>query len=240
MPSTSCWCQPRTCPGILRRVPAFTVQACQRCVVVWPPCPIPVYCIRPARVSRFRGFFLRGDIPISRECGTRCVKHFIKWHTPPEQLNYQRFLPLFFDGLCESTFPYREFARHGVSDLLIAGTERQIFQTIPMLILPMREALNTRNPDIIIATLNALQQLLRVGPSIGIALVPYYRQLLPMLNLYKQRRINIGDHIDFRGGRRIGDVVNATLELLEQCGGPDAYLNIKYMVPTYESCVYNR
>ena len=78
------------------------------------------------------------------------------------------------------------------------------------------------------------------GPSIGIALVPYYRQLLPMLNLYKQRRVNIGDHIDFRGGRRIGDVVNATLELLEQCGGPDAYLNIKYMVPTYESCVYNR
>uniref|UniRef100_A0A182T5J9 Uncharacterized protein n=1 Tax=Anopheles maculatus TaxID=74869 RepID=A0A182T5J9_9DIPT len=79
-----------------------------------------------------------------------------------------------------------------------------------------------------------------IRPSIGIALVPYYRQLLPMLNLYKQRRVNIGDRIDFRGGRRIGDVVNATLELLEHCGGPDAYLNIKYMVPTYESCVYNR
>uniref|UniRef100_A0A182W0B9 Uncharacterized protein n=1 Tax=Anopheles minimus TaxID=112268 RepID=A0A182W0B9_9DIPT len=77
-------------------------------------------------------------------------------------------------------------------------------------------------------------------PSIGIALVPYYRQLLPTLNLYKQRRVNTGDRIDFRGGRRIGDVVNATLEMLEQCGGPDAYLNIKYMVPTYESCVYNR
>uniref|UniRef100_A0A182N6K9 Uncharacterized protein n=1 Tax=Anopheles dirus TaxID=7168 RepID=A0A182N6K9_9DIPT len=79
-----------------------------------------------------------------------------------------------------------------------------------------------------------------MGPSIGIAMVPYYRQLLPTLNLYKQRRVNIADRIDFRGGRRIGDVVNATLELLEQCGGPDAYLNIKYMVPTYESCVYNR
>ncbi|XP_035897132.1 parkin coregulated gene protein homolog [Anopheles stephensi] len=236
----SCCCKPRTCPEILRHVPAFTVQARQCCVAVWPPCSIPLFCIRRARISRFRRFFLRGDIPISRECGTRCVKHFIKWHIPPEQLNYQRYLPLFFDGLCESTFPYREFARHGVSDMLAAGTERQIFQTIPMLVLPMREALNTRNPDIIIATLSALQQLLRVGPSIGIALVPYYRQLLPMLNLYKQRRVNIGDRIDFRGGRRIGDVVNATLELLEQCGGPDAYLNIKYMVPTYESCVYNR
>uniref|UniRef100_A0A182Q6E0 Uncharacterized protein n=1 Tax=Anopheles farauti TaxID=69004 RepID=A0A182Q6E0_9DIPT len=164
----ACWCRnPRTCPDILRQVPAFTVQAYQPCVVVRPPCPVPLFCIRRPRASRFRRFFLRGDIPIGRECGPRGVKHFIKWHTPPEQLNYQRFLPLFFDGLCESTFPYREFARHGVCDMLAAGSEHQIFQTIPMLILPMREAMNTRNPDIIIATLKALQQLLRVGKSNG-------------------------------------------------------------------------
>ena len=38
---------------------------------------------------------------------------------------------------------------------------------------------------------------------------------------------------------RIGDVISDTLEILERCGGPDAYINIKYMVPTYESCVMN-
>uniref|UniRef100_A0AAG5CNF3 Uncharacterized protein n=1 Tax=Anopheles atroparvus TaxID=41427 RepID=A0AAG5CNF3_ANOAO len=236
----SCWCKVRTCPEIRRYVPAFTVQAYQHCVRVVSPCSIPVYCIRGPRISRFRRFYLRGDVPISRECGPRGMWHFIKWHTPPEQLSYKRFLPLFFDGLCEVTFPYREFARHGVKELLEAGTERQIFETVPMLILPMRDALSTRNPDIMIATLRALQQLLRVGPSIGIVLVPYYRQLLPMLNLFKQKRINIGDQIDFRAGRHVGDVINDTLELLERCGGPDAYLNIKYMVPTYESCVHNR
>ncbi|XP_053679449.1 parkin coregulated gene protein-like [Anopheles nili] len=236
-----CCCRHRKCPEILRRVPAFTVQVGQQCVQVCPPCAVPLFCIRPrTHISSFRRFFLRGDVPISREYGPRGLQHFIKWHTPPEQLVYERFLPLFFDGLCESTFPYREFVRHGISDMLAVGSEQQIFQTIPMLIMPMREALNTRNPDIIIATLRALQQLLRVGPSIGVALVPYYRQLLPMLNLYKQRRVNICDRIDFRGGRRIGDVVNDTLEMLERYGGADAYLNIKYMVPTYESCVYNR
>uniref|UniRef100_A0A182N6K8 Uncharacterized protein n=1 Tax=Anopheles dirus TaxID=7168 RepID=A0A182N6K8_9DIPT len=126
-----CWCRPRTCPDILRHVPAFTVQAAhQPCVIVWPPCPIALFRVRRPRASCFRRFFLRGDIPIGRECGPRGVKHCIKWHTPPEQLNYQRYLPLFFDGLRESTFPYREFARHGVCDMLAAGTERQAMAAI--------------------------------------------------------------------------------------------------------------
>jgi len=30
-----------------------------------------------------------------------------------------------------------------------------------------------------------------------------------------------------------------TLNLFEMKGGEDAFINIKYMVPTYESCVIN-
>lgn len=29
-----------------------------------------------------------------------------------------------------------------------------------------------------------------------------------------------------------------TLEVLEKHGGEDAYINIKYMIPTYESCMF--
>ena len=32
------------------------------------------------------------------------------------------------------------------------------------------------------------------------------------------------------------DLVNETLTLLELNGGEDAFINIKYLVPTYESC----
>lgn len=78
------------------------------------------------------------------------------------------------------------------------------------------------------------------GPWIGPALVPYYRQLLPIPNLFRDCNVNIGDQIDFQGGNRVGDVIDVTLQMLERHGGPDAYLNIKYMVPTYESCVLNR
>jgi len=35
------------------------------------------------------------------------------------------------------------------------------------------------------------------GDMIGEALVPYYRQILPIFNLYKNKNVNIGDCIDY-------------------------------------------
>ena len=51
---------------------------------------------------------------------------------------------------------------------------------------------------------------------------------------------NCGDRIDYsqQKNQNVGDLVQQTLELLERTGGEDAFINIKYMVPTYESCVY--
>jgi hypothetical protein len=37
----------------------------------------------------------------------------------------------------------------------------------------------------------------------------------------------------------LGDLIQQTLELFETHGGEDAFINIKYMIPTYESCVLN-
>ena len=37
----------------------------------------------------------------------------------------------------------------------------------------------------------------------------------------------------------IGDLIQETLEAFEMHGGEDAFINIKYMVPTYESCRLN-
>ena len=76
---------------------------------------------------------------------------------------------------------------------------------------------------------------------IGEALVPYYRQILPILNIFKNKNINSGDGIDYSQQKRenVGDLIQETLEALEKHGGPDAFINIKYMVPTYESCMLN-
>jgi len=76
---------------------------------------------------------------------------------------------------------------------------------------------------------------------IGEALVPYYRQLLPIFNIYKNNNKNMGDKIEYNQRKKLnlGDLVQETLELLEQTGGEDAFINIKYMIPTYESVVIN-
>jgi len=76
---------------------------------------------------------------------------------------------------------------------------------------------------------------------IGEALVPYYRQILPIFNIYKNKNINLGDVIDYSQRKKLtlGDLIQETLELFEQTGGEDAFINIKYMIPTYESCVLN-
>lgn len=88
-------------------------------------------------------------------------------------------------------------------------------------------------------TLQLLQKLVLSADLIGEALVPYYRQILPILNLFKNENDNIGDQIDYaqRKKRCLGELILETLQLFEQRGGEDAFINIKYMVPTYESCV---
>lgn len=53
--------------------------------------------------------------------------------------------------------------------------------------------------------------------------------------------VNTGDGIDYSQHKRenIGDLIKETLEMFERYGGEDAFINIKYMVPTYESCMRN-
>ena len=71
-------------------------------------------------------------------------------------------------------------------------------------------------------------------------MVPYYRQLLPIMNVFITKNKNLGDKIDYsqRKRKNLGDLIHETLEILETNGGDEAFINIKYMIPTYESCIY--
>lgn len=136
--------------------------------------------------------------------------------------------------------PYRFLSVQGVFDMLDKGGAK-VLPVIPQLIIPIKTALNTRDPEIIGITLKILQALVTCSDTIGEALVPYYRQILPIMNLFKTKNMNLGDKIDYsqRKGNNLGDLIQQTLELFEMHGGEDAFINIKYMIPTYESCVLN-
>jgi len=193
---------------------------------------------RPAKPTSFRKFYERGDFPIALEHDTKGNK--IAWKVEIEKLDYHHYLPLFFDGLRETTHPYEFFSRQGVHDMLEHGGSK-ILPVIPQLIIPIKTALSTRNKKVLCTTLKILQHLVVSADMVGEALVPYYRQILPILNIFKNANLNSGDGIDYSQQKRenIGDLIQETLEAFERQGGEDAFINIKYMVPTYESCLLN-
>ncbi|CAB1330622.1 unnamed protein product [Coregonus sp. 'balchen'] len=55
---------------------------------------------------------------------------------------------------------------------------------VPFLSVPT-DALNTRNRQVICTTLKVLQHLVVSGDMVGEDLVPYYRQIQPILNIFK-------------------------------------------------------
>jgi len=192
--------------------------------------------------TQFRRFYERADLPVNVDQNGSIPK--IAWKVPVDRLDYHHYLPLFFDGLRETELPYCFLAEEGVKDMISAGG-RKILLVIPQLIIPIKTALGTRDPKVMVRVIRVLQALVVAdvgqdgGGMIGAALVPYYRQILPIFNVFKNCNTNIGDAIDYSQQKNdnLGDLINSTLELFERYGGEDAYVNIKYMVPSYESCM---
>lgn len=149
-------------------------------------------------------YYDRGDLPIKMEYFTGGEK--ISWLADINKLDYSLFLPLFFDGLSETKHPYKTYARQGVRDLLNSGGDK-IHAVIPQLIIPIKsrwndefedfyfcfnalvllvlDALNTKNHEVMCVTLKILQHLVQSSDLVGPALVPFYRQLLPMFNMFR-------------------------------------------------------
>lgn len=159
--------------------------------------------------------------------GSGCT---IYWKAKIADLDFHHYLPKFFDGIREKQDPYRFLAIQGVFDILEQGGAK-IIPVIPQLIIPIKSttfpphpllaALNTRDPEIIAITLKILQKLVTCANYVGEALVPYYRQILPIFNIYRSQNVNIGDKIDYAQRKKLslGDLIQETLELFEQTGG---------------------
>ena len=154
-------------------------------------------------------------------------------------IDLTHYLPLFVEGLRETQDPCRFIADKALDDIF-ERCPHKIRPIVPQLIIPMKLALSTKIAEVIVVTLKKLQKLVQCGDGIGEALVPYYRQILPVLNIFKSKRVSLGDQMEYGQYKasNISDTIQQTLEMLETHGGEDAYINIKYMIPTYESCMY--
>jgi len=204
----------------------------------------PAFCARPNPPNtELRRFYERGDLPIQIDHGG--VANRLAWKVEIQKLDFHHYLPIFFDGLREQELPYAFVAEQGVMDMLEAGAHK-VLPVIPQLIIPIKTALNTREKDVIVKVLKILQALVNCDIAvsggaglIGQALVPYYRQILPVLNIFINKNDNLGDGFDYGQRKRLnlGELIIQTLEQMEVHGGEDAFINIKYLVPTYQSVV---
>eukprot|EP00929_Paragymnodinium_shiwhaense_P078515 TRINITY_DN40715_c0_g1_i1.p1 TRINITY_DN40715_c0_g1~~TRINITY_DN40715_c0_g1_i1.p1 ORF type:complete len:331 (+),score=57.45 TRINITY_DN40715_c0_g1_i1:83-994(+) len=190
---------------------------------------------RPIPHSQFRNYYERSDLPVSIFHGGGGK---IAWKVDIQKLDYHHYLPIFFDGLREKEDPYRFLAVQGTYDMLEHGGAK-ILPVVPQLIIPMKKALNTRDPELMCTMIKVIQKLILSGDMVGEALVPYYRQILPIFSIYKNKNKNMGDQMDYSQRKKlnVGDLIAETLTTMEMHGGEDAFINIKYMIPTYESCV---
>eukprot|EP01035_Chromulina_nebulosa_P019025 gene19025-24845_t len=204
----------------------------------------PAYCPRPNPPNtELRRYYERGDLPIQIDHGS--VVNRLAWKVEIPKLDFHHYLPIFFDGLREQELPYAFIAEQGVLDMLEAAPQK-VLPVVPQLIIPIKTALNTREKEVIVKVLKILQSLVNCDVSIaggagliGQALVPYYRQILPIFNIFINYNENLGDGIDYgqRKRQNLGDLIMQTLEQLEIHGGDDAFINIKYLIPTYQSVV---
>lgn len=182
------------------------------------PQPSGAFKPRFITASSFRLHYDRGDLPIQVEHdkGAR-----IKWKDDSfEDFNYKIYLPIFVDGIREKTDPYRFLAIQGTFDLL-DRVKDAVIKVIPDLIPPLKTALNTRDPEIIAITLKVIQKLVLSSDLAGDVLVPFYRQLLPIFNMYKNHNSNLGDKFEYSQRKKLnlGDLIQETLEIMEMNGG---------------------
>jgi hypothetical protein len=212
-------------------------------------------------VHSFPVRYQRGELPfnIAHNSGGNMVQ----WNIDEDKIDIERLLPIFFNGIRNYDKPgepaYRDLARQGVLKLCKAARNRAGFSLvphIPRMIPPLREALNTRDPAIVAIACRSIQAVCRSDVNSGRALIPFYRQILPILNIFTYNRMNIGDGIDygqrladssikrtldshgFDSGHDIAQVVQETLEVMERTGGPQAFNYLKTNIPAYESCVH--
>lgn len=187
--------------------------------------------------SFFPNRYLRGELPCTIEHGAN--GNFLSWACPLENLEFEYYLPIFFDGLQCKDYPVSFIARQGVEDMLFWARNKdskKVKKCIKELIRPLRNALSIPDNDIILCALKSIQYLIKANCAID--LVPYLNSLMTPLAKYMDNEVNIGDQIDFsqRKNNCLGEQVRITLELIEEKGGPKALTAIKSAMPTYMSC----
>lgn len=165
----------------------------------------PKYPKVPIAASMLPNRYLRGELPCTIEHGVS--GKYLSWASPLEFLDYEYYLPIFFDGLQCKDKIITFIACQGIEDMLYAsrGHPDRIKPAIPALVRPLRNALGKFDVEILLWTLKAIQQLITCNVGIGEVLMPFGKQFLAPISMFMDMNKNIGDAIDY-GQRKSDDI----------------------------------
>jgi len=114
-------------------------------------------------------------------------------------------------------------------DLLEYGMhDTRVLKTLGPVMQHVKSALSTRDNEIVHRVLLVLQQL-AVCEGVGESLPEYYRSVLPLCNILKDKHLGTGDS-------QTRELIQETLEILEAYGKDDAHYQIQQHVPSYQNC----
>lgn len=222
-----------------RTVPGFSVQTSQKNTVTAGPGRVPRVTSAASRPTAFAVAYGRHGFPVTTVHGLVDGRRF-RWLVPPELVDYSVYLPVMADGLRERPSPYGACATFCLWELLARDDPGdRVLPALPMTVFPLRRALDSgpRDWPTTVRALTTLQKLAAVGP-VGRALVPFYRQLLRPIGGYLQRFAEVITTDGLHPGvtYNMAELCHNTLCVLERTGGACAYVNIKNVIPTYQSC----
>ncbi|CAI5442055.1 unnamed protein product [Caenorhabditis angaria] len=235
------------CQGV-RKVPPFCRQSYQANTQVQPL--LPMIQSRSKSVdssisddsAQFRALFIRGDlhVRILHSGGPGEKPNELQWAKDPTLMKSETICALlakFSSGISLLDHPYRFVAETGITDLLIAlKNHQQLTSVLPQLVRGLRAgfySFDNEKKKFCLRTLSRIASMDSIGPQ----LVPFYRQLLPPLRNVRQSRSR-SDRVHYDKGRQLEEMITSTLNDLERSGGANALINIKYLLPHYDSCQY--
>ena len=187
-----------------------------------------------SEATDFQKYYSRGDFPISVSFSG--ANRSLKWLVNPDKIDLARYLPLFLMGLTEEEEPFA-FIGEQTSHQAIQANPDKLEEVLPDLVLPIKHSLDSKNSQIVIRGLKVMQTLLQTNKRTAELMIPFYKNLLPAFNRHIHHNLNLGDHTEYSQKKRVNvsDLMIETLNIMESNGGPDAFANIKYMLPLYQS-----
>lgn len=188
--------------------------------------------------TTFASMYGRPGFPLTTLYGSRS-----RWLVPMEKVDYEIYMPVMVDGLRNRARPYGTCAAYGLWDMLDKDeTGERVLSALPRTVFPLRRALDRgpRDWPTVVRALKTLRRLATVGVGgsrVGMALMSYYRQLLPPIGRYMRTATHVTstDGLNPNIRYNIKDLCAETLATLNLAGGPCAFANIKYVIPTYEN-----